>query len=278
MRRESPKLRRLRPCGRSAPTHHRKAVNIANALENLRAVLQDMLVVERHEAISEMPEDVRMVLLTFMQRELSGTPHEACKRRRGSDFQGLTTSAEKEQQRFAHTHQIRGSHYTRYQATAKFRGMCFYTREHPTEESAVEHQRILTRLLAVLSDLQVRNPEGWQDFAASACHAALSEFRTSEHDLGLRAWVQLRVDRYLGKNATISSGADSLHATFQAHKRLLRARALSWQAVRAEWHSLQLRKHVPENEAMRHISSARRRALSGRFAHALRTVKHLLCR
>lgn len=143
----------------------------------------------------------------------------------------------------------------------------------------MEPQRILTRLRAVLFELEASRPEDWHDCAAHSCEKVLNELGASEEALGLRAWVQLRAHRHLGQQIRIASPAGSLRDIFGVHKRLLRARATSWEALRAEWqHLLRLRKGYSENDALRHIEAARCDFLRSRVARALQRVKRALAR
>lgn len=283
------KLRRARSGTRPASAANRRKCSLGSALDQVRATLQDMSAGDRREAILEMPQKTRLALVTFMQSRPTGSPADkvpttlgadTSKKRKSPDAPGLPVEPPPEgAQQTAHIRAIRGSGRTRFQASARFRGVRFYTPEHSSEAVAWEHRRILTRLLAVLLDLEASSPQGWQDVAADACRATLSEAGTSEGALGLRAFIFLRAHKHAGRNAWVTSPAESLCRTFEMHRRLCKARDTSWSALRAEWvQLLQLRRDVSASEAARHIDGFRRAKLRGQLAAALQNVDHALIR
>lgn len=257
---------------------------VGTALDHVRAILRDMSVEDRREAILRMPQSLRMVLLSFMQGWPSGSPVdqvpaagaadvlEKKKKRKGPD-------APAGAQPCAHVHAISAGGRTRFRVAAKFKGVNFYTREHFAEDVALHHQRTLTRMLVVLFDLEASAPRGWQGVASDACHAVLSEAGTPEGALGLCAYIRLRAHKHLGRHAVVTSPADSLCRTFETHRRLSHARDTSWNALRSEWlQLLQVHTGVSANAAAHHIDSVRRAKLRGEFAATLQDVDRALAR
>merc|ERR1712070_442379 len=103
------------------------------------------------------------------------------------------------------------------------------------------------------------------------------EMGTSETDLGLRAFVHIRAQSWLGQSVQITSASTTLCAALDAHARLLRARATSWEVFRAEWIQLMLGKGrltLMESETV--ADRARQTALQQQVAKALRVAERAL--
>lgn len=266
----------------------RRCFDTFAALDHLRIVLQDMPPADRHRSISELPKRARAEMLLFMQRRCATSQFNAADAAETSSWVTDTAAqcrtvkyqhAGAAQPREAIICRIPGVLYTRYQATTQFMDLRIYSREFPTKQQAMEHQHILTKLRRLLFELEARDPKGWHDLAPEACEHLLAACGTSEQALGLRAWVQLRAHRFLGQRMRIASAAGALHDIFAVHKRLVTARATSWEALRAEW--LQLRcshKGISQQQALVHIEGARRAALGQRLALATRRVEQVLLR
>lgn len=283
------KLRRARSGKRPPASGKRSHALVGAALDHVRTTLQDMPPEDRRTAILEMSQKSRMILLTFMQGRPTGTlagklpatgADDVLRKRKCPDAPRLDLEPLAEgAQQSAHVHAIQGSGRTRFQATARFRGIRFYTREYFAEDVVLDYQSILTRMLAVLFELEASSPHGWQDLATDACQAVLCDAGTSESALGLRAYVRLRAHRHLARHAAVTSRADSLCRTFEVHRRLHQARGTSWDALRAEWlQLLQVQKGVSVNEATRHIDGFRRAKLRGQLATALQEVDRAVIR
>jgi len=149
-----------------------------------------------------------------------------------------------------------------------------YTREQYTLEGALEHQIILVALkqaLAVESDV-------WCDPSKvlHLCRAVLRTYETSEEDLGLRAWVHMRARQWLGPCFRIGSMVSDFENALLVRSRLLRAKATSWESLRAEWLQLvgtRRRKATQEAEVL--IDRQRHHFLKGQLSRAVKGVEKL---
>jgi len=281
--------RRRSAVRRAAAGSHRGATAVAAALECLRGALQDLPAEERRRSILELPPQLRAALLTFMQRQqaailpsrtkLAAASQTSCKSRSQPADTNLQHSEPAARRTAALISPLQGVVHTRFQVHTQFLDLRIYTREFSTMEAAVRAQEIVTQLRDTLFNLEAHSPASWQDDAPAACAGVLTQWGTSDEALGLRAWVQLRAHRYLGPRHKISSPVGALCDIFQVHRRLLLARATSWEALRTEWeHLLRMEKGLSEKEATRHIDGVRREALRGRLAHALQRLRHALAR
>merc|ERR1712216_345922 len=131
---------------------------------------------------------------------------------------------------------------TKYQASLQIRDLRLYTPERVELRAAIDDKIILVRIRHAMVAATLSDHRFWDDplKQQAICERVLSENNTTDAQLGLRAWVQMRSNRWLGERCKVGAPVSSLGAALQVHARLHRANMTSWEAFRAEWVQLML--------------------------------------
>lgn len=243
---------------------------IHNAFRRLREILQCMEASQRRRCFLHMPPRARSELLTFMERyrELDFADEAQ------SSSQGrVTLKGTKEQQVTG----VQTIQQKRYQAQIQFHGLRIYTKEHSTIETAIEHQVVLAQIHNALALEYSERTEGYDhERALSRCKEVLAANNTSEEELRLRAWVQMKANRMVG-DVRVSSVATGLEDAIRVHAQLVRGRATSWESFRAAWIDLlQCQKGVVAAEAEQIVDRARANNIMLRYRQALVALERAL--
>lgn len=234
--------------------------------------MQCLEVKARRDAIGALQPQVRAALLGFMAQEPSGGlgvkrrvtgTREAAARNKGSLWSAQRGDVRK------------------FKGRICFGFLCLTTREQDDRESALASQAILEQLRDAVALASAAKP-GVREDEEALLHiysCVLRENGISEAALGLRACVTLRATRWLGETRIVTP-ASNLTAALMTRKRLLRARAISWQALRAEWiallQGLANRSPCSLDRAEAIVDSARSKALKRQLSHAIRAVERTL--
>lgn len=260
------------------------------ALELVRSVLQSMNALQRQSAIVGMPLQTRTKLLVYMEHaqqagnascNASTGPRSTAGRQQPSKAKRNTNARSASTYGISKVYCGNGLRRTKYQASIHVKALRFYTREHSTIEAAIDHQIVLVQIKQALHARSTDEQQFWDEpgRALQACNAVLQLNGTSEGELGLRAWVHIRAPRWLGSNCRIGSTATNLASALEMHARLLRARATSWEALRAEWVQLvQVRRRISYQQAETIVDRHRHASLEEHLTRALVSVERTLLR
>lgn len=239
----------------SSAKHVQMQSHLRQALELVRSVLEAMNPSQRRTAFSEMSSADRTQLLKYM--ECAG-PNRNAPPNAGGAFRATELRRSKTANMAASSYGVskiytcHGLQRTRYQANIQVMALRLYTREQSCLRTAMEHQIVLVGIKQALNERSEADQHFWYDYeeVTRVCKMVLHEHATSEAELGLRAWVHMRVPKWLGARYRVGSMATNLASAAETHSRLIKARAMSWQAFRREWVQLiQIKKHVSEQDA-----------------------------
>lgn len=261
------------------------------ALQRLRHALQALEVPARRKVILGMDPCLKAALTRFMEcaPPANGTSllHRArqerqrpCRKPAGWKRRGLPLSG------FAGVRAIAGAQTMKYRAYMDVKALRFYTRLQPHASVAVEQHALLARMRAALQAAADVDAQAWhrvKDLYVM-CSEILRSGGGSEEILGLGVYVSLRVNEWLGRKHHITSPRLPLMEALQVHSRILRARLVSWKAVRLEWaHFMQHKKrgltcglNLPEAEAI--ANKARSEVAAKKLPRILRSALHRLHR
>jgi len=295
--------RSVPPTSRWPSTPSRLALRRWRALARLHRELQGLELDTRRTTIQAMTPELRGALTHFM---LAADAARRGPRRGASEAAAATTAASlhpafalgpgSPRQRCSPatsgpmpnsskglmTNRLTGQH----KAYLDIMGLRMYTQWTTDRAAALHHAAALSHLREVLRGALVGDPLLWWRPAAALhlCEDALRSRGTSPHALGLRALVALRACRWLGSHQIISPSLP-LEEALRTQARLLHARDMSWEALRAEWVQLLAEKwsrrgaaanaDSPSWEVVALVEGVRRRAAEGRLASALAAAKRL---
>ncbi|CAK0811335.1 unnamed protein product, partial [Prorocentrum cordatum] len=200
----------------------------AARLGRVRALLRCMDKEARHASILRMAPRVRAALVDFMRSgaEEQDPDEPAVRpppRRRGGP--GAVRLRE-----------VRGRAGAKYSAQLDVESLRVYTRKVPLED-ALEAQLALAQARDRLASA---GPEVWESPAevCAAFGAALREPGAGAGRWGLAVFVQMRAPEMVAGSVAITSPAMALPQAVELRRRLLAARAASWERFRAEWVAL----------------------------------------
>lgn len=168
---------------------------------------------------------------------------------------------------------------TMYQAQMHVKALRLYARPQESLDSAIQHQIQFSHLRYAMAAEEKADPNIWFDGKKmyQMCKIVFKEMATSETELGLRAFVHIRAQSWLGQGVQITSASTTLCTALDVHARLLAARATSWEVFRAEWIQLMLDKgRFTLTEAEVVADGARQTALHQQVAKALRDAEKAL--
>lgn len=245
------------------------------AMNRLKVILQAMSVKSRREVCTGMSQVMRKALVRFMTDSFCNvSPHgqnslafRACPPRHKpqSNATSIRTCT-----------RARG---TLYQAQLHMKALRLYARPQESLDLAIQQQIQLSHLRFAMAAEEKADPNIWLDAnkVYQMCRTVFEGMATSETELGLRAFVHIRAQCWLGQGVQITSASTTLCTALDAHARLLVARATSWEAFRAEWIQLMLDKgRLTLTEAEVVADGARQTALHQQVAKALRDAEQAL--
>lgn len=238
-----PKRRRMSlfPRRRHTQTQKKKDLHTTlTAMHRLWQVLQSMTAKSRHEVFTGMTQVMRKALIRFKERY----PGEISPCVRDAHACGAWPARHTPQTLATSIRTCSRAGRTKYQAQMHMKALRLYAPPQESLNSAIEHQIQLSRLRYVIAAGEKADPGIWSDAKKvyHVCQTVLGEMGTSENDFGLRAFVHIRAQRWLGQRVQITSSSTVLSAALDTHARLLMARAASWEVFRAEWIQLMLGK------------------------------------
>lgn len=236
----------------------------STSLESLRDVLQEMSRQERLLAISNIPLHIRIRLASFMEQ--SAAP--CTKNKTKPDYARDMCSAPSFMKPGRGVWVVKGKQCTRYKARVNFYSLCVYGRWQTNPETAIEHQIALVRIRnavmsSLLEDPLLLRDSAWFD---GVCRCILAECKVHASYIGLSAYVTVR-----GFGCRVESPSLSLAEAWALRTRLVKARATSWIAFRAEWVCLLCRgrRRSSRVEAESLVDRSRREALRRQFSRVL---------
>jgi hypothetical protein len=200
------------------------------AVEYVRVTLQDMTPPQRRAAITEMPAAVRNELMTYMSSQ-EPSPARADTAR---DSEKSTPKQSKSWSRGTCVRTLKHIHKTSYQAQLRIRHLRMETRAQADVDSAISFQMVLVHIRHAL---EAAGDEAWKDptYFCQVFRSVLESTGISQEELGLRVFIFMRAEEWIGRFATITSPMMSLTDAVAAHSRLSLARQTSWTQLRAEW-------------------------------------------
>lgn len=246
------------------------------ALAHLRDVLQSMQRAARVAALNRLPQPVRASLKTFMEAAGKLPETAPCSAQRVRSSSVLARRSGKTP--LSGFSGVRAISTKQYKAYMDIKALRFYTRGYTTMEAAIDAHIILVHLRHALQSEIIASSGAWDRVAdlKRICIDALASFGASEHELGLRIFVSLRADQWLGRGHHITSPIMCLSEALEVHARVLRARGTSWEAIRAEWVRFKQQKQRSQkrafsgSEAEHVVDAARRSVLERHFARTAR--------
>lgn len=244
------------------------------ALQQLAAALRSVDATQRRRVLTSLGQHAQQALLSFMTLAAS-TGHSSpvvnrktpCMR---SQLQSFATSVAVRTIKYAQT--------TKYQASLQIRDLRLYTPERVELHAAIDDKIILVRIRHAMVAATSSDHQFWDDplKQQAICERVLSENNTTDAQLGLRAWVQMRSNRWLGDRCKVGAPVSSLGVALQVHMRFHRANMTSWQAFRAEWVQLMLlRGRRSRAEAEAFADTRRQAAVAVMLARAVRAVERV---
>jgi len=265
------------------------ASKLAQNLDCLRFVLQSMSPSHRERAVSSLAPRLRLELKRYMEQHHEKT----CTFHGGDDFKrhakrsvektGVTMGAFSEvanNYSISKVYHSNGVKRTRYQANIHVKALRLYTLEQSNFETSVKHQIILVQMKNALNIGSMNDPDFWTGpkKALSVCECILRYNGTTESQLGLRAWVHIRAPLWLHQRCRIASTAATLAKALEVHRRLLGAREISWDALRAEWLVLLQggRKRLSRRQAETLADRARQDTLKEQLSRTVKSVQRVL--
>merc|ERR1711988_1065687 len=118
-----------------------------------------------------------------------------------------------------------------YKAYTDIKFLRLYTCGHKTMEAAIEQHIVLVELRHALHAAAVASDQKFWHCTESVrrvCERTLEDFGTSEQELGLRVFVSLRAEEWLGRDTHITSPVMMLSEALEVQSRILQARQTSW--------------------------------------------------
>lgn len=261
-----------RACSTAGPK--RKRCRGEKELQQLAAALRSVDAAQRRDVLASLGQHVRKALLTFMT--LATSTDNACPAVKSktpqmrSQLESLATAAA--------VRTVTNTRITKYQASLQIRDLRLYTPERVELQAAIDDKIILVKVRQAMVAATLSDQNFWDDplKQQAICEHVLSENNTNDTQLGLRAWVQMRSNRWLGDGCKVGSPVSSLSVALQVHTRLHRANATSWEAFRTEWVQLiTLRGKRSRAEAEVFVGARRQAAVKARLARGIRAVERV---
>lgn len=259
-------------------------------LSQLHHVLQNMKADQRRAALQKLAPHVRTALLAFM--ETKQTTPSADPPPSSRSFSKVKSQPWLDSSRTPATvsslgNKLSAGHHCAsptHKAQVHIKALRFYTCGHQNCEVALERQMILLQLHQALSAASAEDRYLWDrpDRAYAICLQVFHENCTSEHEIGLGAYVYLRAGHLLMQTCTIISPVMPLAEVLELHCMLLAARRTSWAELRAAWVKLMQCSHQPANkrkslhEAEAIADAARADALESQLVRASKNLERAL--
>lgn len=287
----------------TAPSSLDESPLTSHTFQHLRDVLQSMTPLVREVALSDLPPLLRPELASFMKKasRTSGVADTSCTTVQSDNLPASSTRAppsiptgmvsgtshcgERTREQPCRRGRVPLSGFSgvravstrQYKAHMDIKALRLYTRGQCSMEAAIEQHIILVQLRHALQAASVGIPEFWHctEDIKRVCTSTFTSLGTSEHKLGLCVFVSLRAEEWLGRDFHITSSVMCISEALEVHSRVLRARRVSWEALRAEWVHLMrhkkrsLRTSLSLSEAQALADAARQTALKKRLTHAV---------
>lgn len=243
-------------------------------LRRLAVALQSVDAVQRRHVLSSLGQRAQKALLSFMTL-VASMPHKS------SAGTHKTPRMRSQSQSFAScigVRTIRHFQSTKYQASLQIRDLRLYTPEQVDLQAAIDDKIILVRIRNAMAAGTSSDQFFWDDPLKQQAiyESVLSESNSTDAQLGLRVWVQMRSNRWLGERCKVGSPVSSFAVALQVHARLHRADMTSWQAFRAEWVQLMLlRGKRSRVEAETFADTRRHAAVAVLLAQSVRAVEQV---
>lgn len=243
-------------------------------LQRLAAALQSVDAPQRRLVLASLGQHAQQALLSFMKGAASEARSSPADRHKTPRMKSQIYS-------FAASvgvRTIRHAQWTKYQASLQIRDLRLYTPEQLDLQAAIDDQIILVRIRNAMAAATLSDHHFWDDaFKQQVVYQrVLSENNTTDAKLGLRAWVQMRCNRWLGQRCKVGSPVSSFDKALQVHARLHLADMTSWHTFRAEWVQLMLlRGKRSRAEAEAFVDTRRQSAVSVLLAQAVRAVERV---
>lgn len=242
------------------------------AMHRLKVILQAMNANSRREVCTGMSQMMRKELARFMKDS-------SCKvSPNGPISCAFRPARHKPQPNVTGIRTCNRAHRKLYQAQMHIKALRLYARPQETLDSAIQHQILFSHLRLAMAAEEKADPNIWFNAKKmlQACEVVFKEMATSETYLGLRAFVHIRAQSWLGQSVQITSPSTTLCAALDAHARLLAARATSWELFRTEWIQLMVEKGRTLTEAEVVVDGARQTELQHQVVKALRGSEQAL--
>lgn len=250
-----------------------------DALKRLQFILQSMDRHLRTTSIMTMPPSVRRALLRFMEAHCNSPKQSQ---------PSVTTTLKKRGRTVASAETpLRPTKSTRgcggYVAHLDIEFLRLYARTRSELVVAEADQRVLTRCRDAINARV--EPTTWNDDPVAVWRifeATLAEQGTSQNDLGLGVFVQLRAQQYLPRKYCVTSPAMSFQEALELRLRLLVARRESWESFRREWVHIMcctrsaVQRGRSQAEAEAFADKAHKEYLDAQLARAVKDVQQNL--
>lgn len=238
------------------------------ALNSLCHVLQSMSPEMRRKSILSMSVPVRQALVHFKE---SGSERQRFDSKRKSHCQMPRWGR-------ADVRPTKNTYGRTYTAHLDLDCLRIYTNGHRDFRVASMHQSILS---SIRDKIGHASDDVWDDSGNvhDVVQAALSEHGTSEQQIGLRAFVQMRAERYVPRKYVISSPVMSLSEALAVRSHLLDKRLESWESFRHEWVQLMCctrnarKKRMSSSDAGAIADKARQEFLEQQFSRCVYHVE-----
>jgi len=200
---------------------------LQSSLTRLQSVLKAMPVEDRRVAITSMASRTRAALLKYMSSQTDAA---------ASAFvtKAPRPAGNKLGSRLTDIRTINTSRGPQYQAQLHIRHLRIYTRCEVQIETAIQHQMVLIQVRHAIEragDKIWEEPERFSELFKQV----LLAYSTSEERIGLGVFVLMRADQWIDRSRSITSPLMTLTTVLLLHQRLVKARASSWEQLRAEW-------------------------------------------
>jgi curved DNA-binding protein CbpA len=236
------------------------------ALQRLRAVLEDVDKHLRSALMPSIPLRVQKSLIAFMNQTPRRTPllldfQKKLQRKTASRNTRIVTSGGK-------------SH-----AQLDIEHLRIYTRWAQLE-AAIEHQLVLVKFRDQIVKASDADKDIWSkpEEIQQIFEGVLSEQGISMNGFGLSVYVEMRAPEWVDSSHRITSPVVSLTEAVDLRLRILHARSTSWDLLCEEWIDLLQRGKNGRSieEAKAHVSQARRNFVEKKLSQAASSVERAL--
>jgi hypothetical protein len=136
---------------------------------------------------------------------------------------------------------------SKYKAHLHIKSLRIYAKSHTAIDAAINDQLVLMQIRLAWMAAWQADAAIWEEhpeYFASLCNDVLVANKTSQSEMGIKAFVSMQVRPWLGNKCFIISHVMELTEALELQAKLCRARRTSWLHFRAEWVKLmQHKKH-----------------------------------